>query len=120
MKLLDIVQIRQWDGSETWIYAKVLDPVTRQVQIQHPGNAEHGQIKIVAAQDIRTKADVEALAVAAQNVVGATPLTNDQLRTLGASDGWINQFTKVEHVKERGTLHLKLVKHYQTQASQLS
>jgi hypothetical protein len=70
----DKVQIKQWDhsilrkGEEPtptihWIYADVLQltPGGALVQVNHPGNIEHGSPKTVARADLRTADDVQKL-----------------------------------------------------------
>jgi hypothetical protein len=121
----DTVQIRQVDVTDYWIYATVIDPATRQVQVKHPGNVEHGAIKIVAAQDLRTKADVQTLVAAAQAMATGARLTDAQINTLAASDGWFNQFKKLEGksltaAQQREKLQNLIVGHYQSQVKQLS
>lgn len=115
----DIVQIRQVDTTDHWIYAKVLDPASRLVLVQHPGNLAHGTQLVMAAQDIRTKTDVLAL-LATATPMAAASLTNAQMATLGAADGWIKKFNQPELSQARNTLNLRLVQHYQTQVNQLS
>jgi hypothetical protein len=121
MKANDVVQIRQHDGGCHWVYALVLDPKTRQVQIQHPGNMEHGQVKLMAAEDIRTKADVLAVGAAVQGAAAAgKPFTDAQLRQLTVADPWLAHFLKEEHSASRTRLHQSIAQHYQEQAKQLS
>lgn len=48
-----------------WIYAEVLEVLgdgSVRVRVNHPGNREHGAEQIVAPADVRSKADVAALA----------------------------------------------------------
>ena len=69
------IQVRQIDsavfqkdrpptpGVVHWVYAKVLEALggsLATVQINHPGNIEHGVTKVVEAADYRTKSDVQA------------------------------------------------------------
>ena len=115
----DIVQVRQVDTVDHWIYAKVLNAGSRQVQVQHPGNIDDGKIKIMAAPDIRTKADLLNLVTTAQGLTAA-PLTDAQINTLGATDGWVLKFKQPDQSKARGQLHTVLVSHYQTQANALT
>lgn len=119
MNVGDTVQVRQLGQQTDWIYAKVLDPATRQVQITHPGNREDREIKIVAAEDIRTKADVQNVLSQMQSSVTGQ-LSNEQIKTLGAIDPWILQYTRAEHQTFKPALHTAIVKHYQEQAKRLS
>lgn len=62
MKTGDTVQVTHLDGAVHWIYATVMTPNedgSALVQIQHPGNIEHGAIKLVPAEKIRTKATLQ-------------------------------------------------------------
>ncbi|MBZ5532599.1 MAG: hypothetical protein LAO20_14295 [Acidobacteriia bacterium] len=115
----DIVQIRQTDGVDHWIYAKVLDPVTRLVLVQHPGNRDHDKQQIVAAQDIRTKADVQALLSTAQGMAAAQ-LTPAQVNTLAANDGWFKKFKQPEQSQAVNSLHTRIAQHYQAQVDRLT
>lgn len=119
MKKGDIVQVRQTDGVEHWLYAKVLDPDAVRVHVLHPGNHEHRNDLLVDAADIRTKTDVEKLLAVAQTMAGAK-LTDDQIRNLGAADGWVLKYLEPEQSQARNTLHTLLVPHYQAQVKQLS
>lgn len=115
----DKVQIRQTDGVDHWIYAKVLDPTTGMVQVQHPGNSDHEKQLFVDAADIRTKADLEKLLEVAKSLPAAK-LTDAQIKNLGTADGWILRFLHVDQAQARNTLHTQLVTHYQAQVKQLS
>jgi hypothetical protein len=119
MKKGDIVQVRQTDGVEHWLYAKVLDPDAVRVHVLHPGNHEHRNDLLVDAADIRTKNDVEQLLAVAQTMSGAI-LTNAQIKNLGAADGWVLKYLEPEQTQARNTLHMLLVPHYQAQVNQLS
>lgn len=62
MKAGDTVQVTHLDGTTHWIYATVITPNddgSALVQVQHPGNIEHGAIKLKPKDKIRTKADVQ-------------------------------------------------------------
>lgn len=64
MKAGDTVQVQQFDGGAHWIYATVVTANadgSALVQIQHPGNREHGGLASFAAGRIRDKAAVQAL-----------------------------------------------------------
>jgi len=119
MKTGDIVQVRQVDTSDHCIYAKVLDPATRLVEVQHPGNRDHGKHLTPAAEDIRTKADLQALITTAQGMA-AGKLTDAQLNTMGAADSWVLTFKDPKHSQERDQLNKVIVQHYQAQVKQLS
>jgi ABC-type transporter MlaC component len=119
MKARDTVQVRQHDDSTHWIYAKVIDPATLQVQITHPGNREDGVIKLVDAEDIRTKEDVMNIASQMQSAVNGQ-LNIQKITVLAAADPWLLQFTKAEHQKFTPALHTVIVKHYQEQVKRLS
>lgn len=120
----DKVQIRQQDGGvDYWIYATVINPATNQVQVNHPGNAEHGKVKLMPGGDIRTKADVQALLATAQGLAGNTRITDAQLISLAAADGFFKKFKKPDEVPvqaAREKLHQLIVPHYQTQANALT
>lgn len=120
----DTVQIRQKDGGvDYWIYATVINPATGQVQVNHPGNAEHGKTKIVAGQDIRTKSDVQALLTTAQSLASGAQLTAAQIATLSAADGFFKKFQKGDESQvqaARTKLHQVIVSHYQTQVNALT
>jgi hypothetical protein len=121
----DTVQIRQSDGGvDYWIFAKVIDPNTRQVQVTHPGNREDAAVKVMAAPDIRTKTDVQALLTTAQSIATAgTRVTDAQLNTLAAADGFFNRFKKPDGLPTqaaRESLQKVIVSHYQSQVNQLS
>jgi hypothetical protein len=63
MKAGDTVQVAHLDGAVHWIYATVITPNddgSALVQIQHPGNFEHGAIKFMQKDKIKTKADLQA------------------------------------------------------------
>ena len=63
MKPGDTVQVAHLDGLVHWIYATVITPNpdgSALVQIQHPGNFEHGTIKFMPKEKIKTKADLQA------------------------------------------------------------
>lgn len=84
----ELVQLRQFMGidNETrekmraemveydpvhWIYAMVMDvlPDGRiRLRVDHPGNRWHGEERIVSPDNVRTEADVAALASTAQQV----------------------------------------------------
>jgi hypothetical protein len=107
----DIVQIRRYDGGEHWIYAQVIDADAVMVQIIHPGNSENGERPVVAAADIRTKADLGALldtakTMNAQNRVAVT-------QTMAQQDAFLNNFM------DDTNLHLRIVQHYQVQFDRL-
>lgn len=122
MQAGDTVQVRQFDAVDHWIYAKVLDPATRLVEINHPGNVDHGKQKIFPAGDIRTKADLLALVTTAQGLSTAR-LTDAQINTLSATDGFFKQFTQSKDAsiaKLRDSLHTRIVDHFQKQADALS
>jgi hypothetical protein len=59
------VQVAQQQfGRIVWVYGRVIsvhDDGSALVQINHPSNREHGQQVIVAADQIRTKADIEQI-----------------------------------------------------------
>jgi hypothetical protein len=62
MKAGDTVQVTHLDGAPHWIYATVITPNpdgSALVQVQHPGNIEHGAIKLMPKEKLRTKADVQ-------------------------------------------------------------
>lgn len=59
----DTIQVTHLDRMEHWIYATVITPNadgSAIVQVQHLGNIEHGTIKLMPKEKIRTKADVQA------------------------------------------------------------
>jgi len=120
MKAKDMVQVKQQDGGAHWVYAQVIDAKTLQVQIQHPGNAEHGLVKMVAAEDIRTKADVLSIADVVRAAISGKPFNDGQLRALASIDPWFEHFMKHEQSASRTRLHHTIVQHYQEQAKQLS
>jgi len=63
MKAGDTVQVAHLDGAVHWIYATVITPNTdgsALVQVQHPGNIEHGAIKFMPKEKVRGKADLQA------------------------------------------------------------
>lgn len=115
----DKVQVRQFDGVDHWIYAKVLDPATGLVQVQHPGNVDHEKQIFVPAADIRTKADLEKLLAVAKSM-SKEKLTDVHINNLGAADGWVLRFKHVDQAQARNTLHTLLVPHYQAQVNKLS
>ena len=62
MKTGDTVQVVHLDGAVHWIYATVITPNedgSALVQINPPGNIEHGATKFLPKEKIRTKADVQ-------------------------------------------------------------
>ena|SRR5438105_14369082 len=76
MKPGDTVQVQQTDhailraGEEPtpvahWVYATVVEPVQNDggafVEINHPGNAEHGRRMLVGRKKLRTLEDLEKL-----------------------------------------------------------
>jgi hypothetical protein len=63
MKPGDTVQVTHVDGATHWIYATAITPNadgSALVQVQHPGNIEHGAIKFMPKEKIRTKTDLQA------------------------------------------------------------
>lgn len=119
MKTGDKVQVRRFDGTDHWLYAVVQDAAARRVQITHPGNSEDGKMLLVDATDIRTKGDVLALMSSAQAVAG-TRLSDAQIKSLGAQDGWLLQFLQPYTTAAREKLHVTIVDHYQKIANALS
>ncbi|TMI88356.1 MAG: hypothetical protein E6H00_13055 [Bacillati bacterium ANGP1] len=76
MKPGDIVQVQQTDhailraGEDPapvahWVYATVLEPLKNDsgalVEIDHPGNVEHGRRRTVSRKNLRTLEDLERL-----------------------------------------------------------
>lgn len=64
MQAGDTVQVKVQDRGIHWIYATVIAPNadgSAFVQIQHPGNIEHGAMKFFGAGSVRTKTDVQKL-----------------------------------------------------------
>jgi hypothetical protein len=115
----DKVQIRRFDVTDHWLFAVVQDATSRRVQIAHPGNSEDGKVLLVAAADIRTKADVLSLMTSAQAVAGGR-LSDAHLKSLGAQDGWILQFLQPYATAAREKLNAQIVDHYQNIANALS
>lgn len=133
LKLGQKVQVRRFDGADQWVFAVVQDPGTNRVQITHAGNAEDGNVLLVADEDIRTKADVEALIPQAQAIVakaGRHGLSESQICELGKLDGFWLHFCSpadgrlTEHQSKnlssvQTSLHQRVVKHYQEQLKRL-
>jgi hypothetical protein len=91
--------------------------------VTHPGNREDGAVKIMAAPDIRTKADVQALLTTAQSMATGVRITDAQLTTLAAADGFFNKFRKPDGIPAqaaREKLQQLVVSHYQSQVKALS
>lgn len=126
MKNGDTVQIRQFDGTDSWIYAKVIDSNIRLVEVRHPGNPADGKQLVMAPADIRTKADLQALIDACTPIVNAASpqhgLSDAQFRQLGALDGFWLQYLNLH--EKQNSLKLKVnsavVQHYQSMMKVLS
>lgn len=134
MKINDTIQVRQTDGVDHWVFAKVQDPATNRVIIAHPGNRWDGMTLVVGPSDIRTKADVQRILAGAQAIVakvGRQGLTEAQIRELGKLDEFWLAFCPpadgrlTEHQSrlisaQQTTLHQNVVPHYQAQLKRLS
>lgn len=134
LKLGQRVQVRHFDGADHWLYAVVEDPATNRVRVTHAGNASDGQAFLAADEEIRTKADVEALIPQVQAIVakaGRHGLSEPQIRQLGELDGFWLHFCSpadgklTEHQSRhlssvQATLHQRVVKHYQEQLKKLA
>jgi|SRR5579864_555986 len=134
MNIGDTVQVRQVDGVDHWVFAKVQDPATNRLVIAHSGNRDDGRTIIADPSDIRTKADVQQILTNAQAIVAlADPrrgLSEAQIRQLAALDGFWASFLPpadgrlTEHQSrhlssQQITLHQRVVKHYQEQLKKL-
>ena len=87
MKAGDTVQVQQQDAGPHWIYATVIGvnpDGSAFVQIRHPGNRDQGQMQTFAADQIRTKAAVEALLAA------TPPPSRDEKRSLQSQAEWLS------------------------------
>jgi hypothetical protein len=112
MRVGQLVQVRRFDGSDHWIFARVQDPSTRRVQVEHAGNPADGQALIPAAGDLRTREDVQSILAAVQ----AAPrgrLSDQAIRILGKLDGWLLQYLEPHASLVREQLHTVIVPHYQ-------
>jgi hypothetical protein len=95
----DRVLVKQFAGGEQWIYASVVHPRDdggALVVVEHPGNHEHGQMKNVKREELRTKADLQPLL--------------DEAR----------KFSNSEVVQGAGNERKRWVAHYEHQIEQLS
>ena len=134
MKNGDTVQVRRFDTVHYWVFARVVDAATGQVQVAHPGNAEDGKVLVAAEDEIRTKADVERIAAAAQAIASQASnsgLSDSQFRQLAALDPWWNQFLPRQDGKisegemkslatQRVIVHRGIARHYAAIGAQLS
>lgn len=115
-----IIQVRQRDGVDHWIYARVLNPAINLVEIAHPGNRDHGRQLAVSSADVRTKAEVQALLATAQSLCTGARLSNAQLNTLCAADSFFAAFKAETHAVPRETLQKYVVQHYEAQIKKLT
>jgi hypothetical protein len=67
----DRVLVHQFAGGDQWIYANVVQPREdggALVLVDHPANHEHGQMKNVKREGLRTKADLLPLQEEARTI----------------------------------------------------
>jgi hypothetical protein len=125
IKPKDVVQVRQFAEAVHWIYARVLhvDDAGILVDIDHPGNSEHGLRKLVDRENLRTKDDVQALLDLADTHHRQKGV-KQAVRVLTTADPWIEWAMRPDEKGKRPgeeSLHKMhgnkpgIVVHYETQ-----